>query len=96
VLLRRIRPKGEFLQFVANYGFGSNYQTYLESHPIPMDHGSLTGRTMLECKTVHIHDVLADPDWAVHDPERSSAASVSRTAACHDLMLINRLCWDPG
>jgi two-component system NtrC family sensor kinase len=56
------RPKGEFLQFVANYGFGSDYQTYLESHPVPMDHGSLTGRTMLECKTVHIHDVLADPE----------------------------------
>jgi GAF domain-containing protein len=57
------RPKGEFLQFVANYGFGSDYQTYLESHPIPMDHGSLTGRTMLECKTVHMHDVLADPEY---------------------------------
>jgi GAF domain-containing protein len=57
------RPKGEFLQFVANYGFGSDYQTYLESHPVPMDHGSLTGRTMLECKTVHIHDVLADPAY---------------------------------
>src|SRR5262249_41668500 len=49
------RPKGEFLEFVANYGFRSDYQTYLESHPFPVDHGSLTGRTMLECKTVHIH-----------------------------------------
>ena len=57
------RPKGEFLQFVANYGFRSDYQTYLESHPVPMDHGSLTGRTMLECKTVHIDDVLADPEY---------------------------------
>jgi signal transduction histidine kinase len=28
-----------------------------------VDHGSLTGRTMLECKTVHIHDVLADPEY---------------------------------
>jgi signal transduction histidine kinase len=57
------RPKGEFLEFVANYGFRSDYQTYLESHPFPVDHGSLTGRTMLECKTVHIHDVLADPEY---------------------------------
>jgi two-component system, NtrC family, sensor kinase len=57
------RPKGEFLQFVANYGFGSDYQTYLESHPFPMDHGSLAGRTMLKCKTVHIDDVLADPEY---------------------------------
>jgi signal transduction histidine kinase len=57
------RPKGEFLEFVANYGFWSDHQTYLESHPFPVDHGSLTGRTMLECKTVHIHDVLADPEY---------------------------------
>jgi GAF domain-containing protein len=57
------RPKGEFLEFVANYGFWSDYQTYLESHPFPVDHGSLTGRTLLECKTVHIHDVLADPEY---------------------------------
>jgi GAF domain-containing protein len=64
------RPKGEFLQFVANYGFGSDYQTYLESHPIPMDHGSLTGRTMLECKTVHIHDVLADPKYKMTEIAR--------------------------
>jgi len=64
------RPKGEFLQFVANYGFGSDYQTYLESHPVPMDHGSLTGRTMLECKTVHIHDVLADPKYKLTEIAR--------------------------
>src|SRR5262249_16155925 len=64
------RPKGEFLQFVANYGFGSDYQTYLESHPIPMDHGSLTSRTMLECKTVHIHDVLADPEYKLTETAR--------------------------
>jgi signal transduction histidine kinase len=64
------RPKGEFLQFVANYGFGSDYQTYLESHPVPMDPGSLTGRTMLECKTVHIHDVLADPKYKMTEIAR--------------------------
>jgi GAF domain-containing protein len=57
------RPKGEFLQFVANYGFAGDYQAYLEAHPIPLDHGSLTGRTILECKTIHIHDVLADPEY---------------------------------
>jgi K+-sensing histidine kinase KdpD len=64
------RPKGEFLQFVANYGFGIDYQAYLESHPVPLDHGSLTGRTMLECKTVHIHDVLADPEYKLTETAR--------------------------
>jgi signal transduction histidine kinase len=64
------RPKGEFLQFVANYGFAGDYQAYLESHPIPLDYGSLTGRTILECKTIHIHDVLADPEYKLTEMAR--------------------------
>jgi two-component system, NtrC family, sensor kinase len=64
------RPKGEFLQFVANYGFAADYQAYLENHPVPMDYGSLTGRTMLECKTIHIHDVLADPEYKLTEIAR--------------------------
>src|SRR5262249_35860063 len=64
------RPKGEFLDFVAAYGFAGDYQAYLESHPVPMDHGSLTGRTMLECKTIHIHDVLADPEYKLTETAR--------------------------
>src|SRR5262249_28877513 len=34
-----------------------------KQNPIPMDRGSLTGRTALERKTVHIHDVLKDPEY---------------------------------
>src|SRR5262245_11346091 len=64
------RPRGDFLQFVAAYGFAGDYQAYLESHPVPMDHGSLTGRTMLECKTIHIHDVLADPEYKLTETAR--------------------------
>src|SRR5262249_10081302 len=60
----------EFLDFVAAYGFAGDYQAYLESHPVPMDHGSLTGRTMLECKTIHIHDVLADPEYKLTETAR--------------------------
>src|SRR2546430_9077056 len=35
----------------------------MESHPILMDCGSLTGRTILECKTIHIRDVLKGPEY---------------------------------
>jgi two-component system, NtrC family, sensor kinase len=64
------RPEGEFLQLVANQGFAGDYQAYMESHPVPLDRGSLTGRTMLECKTVHIHDVLADPEYKMTEIAR--------------------------
>jgi signal transduction protein with GAF and PtsI domain len=42
----------------------------MESHPVPMNHGSLTGRTMLGCKTIHIHDVLADPEYKMTEIAR--------------------------
>jgi signal transduction histidine kinase/uncharacterized protein YdeI (YjbR/CyaY-like superfamily) len=64
------RPEGEFLQLVANHGFAGDYQAYMESHPVPLDRGSLTGRTTLECKTTHIHDVLADPEYNLPETAR--------------------------
>jgi len=32
-------------------------------NPIPLGRGSLTRRTALECKVVHIPDVLEDPEY---------------------------------
>jgi signal transduction histidine kinase len=64
------RPEGEFLQLVANHGFAGDYRAYMESHPVPLDRGSLTGRTTLECKTTHIHDVLADPEYNLPETAR--------------------------
>jgi signal transduction histidine kinase len=64
------RPKGEFMQLIANHGFAVDYQEYMKSHPVPLDYGSLTGRTILECKTNHIHDVLADPEYKLTETAR--------------------------
>ena len=64
------RPEGEFLQLVANHGFAGDYQAYMESHPVPLDRGTLTGRATLECKTIHIHDVLADPEYKLAETAR--------------------------
>ena len=60
-----VRPKGEIFQFAASYGYTSDYQAYLESHPVPLDRGSVAGRTALEGRTVHIADVLADPEYKI-------------------------------
>src|SRR5262249_30990879 len=62
-----VRPKGEVLQFVANYGFPTDYQAYMESHSILSGRGSLAGRVILEGATVHIPDVLADPEYKMTD-----------------------------
>src|SRR5262249_44766314 len=36
---------------------------YQRQNPIPLGRDSLTGRTALECKMVHIPDVLQDPEY---------------------------------
>src|SRR5262249_1727349 len=37
---------------------------------LPVDRGSITGRTILEAKAVHVSDVLADPEYALGDVQR--------------------------
>jgi signal transduction histidine kinase len=65
-----VRPKGEVLQFAASYGFTPEHQAYMESHPIPSGHGSIVGRTALEGRTVHVPDVLADPEYRMTELAR--------------------------
>jgi GAF domain-containing protein len=65
-----VRPKGKIFQFVANYGYPSDYQAYMESHPIPSGRGSVIGRAVLESRTIHVSDVLADPEYQMTDAAR--------------------------
>jgi GAF domain-containing protein/DNA-binding response OmpR family regulator/anti-sigma regulatory factor (Ser/Thr protein kinase) len=65
-----VRPKGKIFQFVANYGYPSDYQAYMESHPIPSGRGSVIGRAVLESRTIHVSDVLADPEYQMTDAGR--------------------------
>jgi GAF domain-containing protein len=62
--------KGELYHVAARYGFSRTYQDYLEQHPRPVDRGSITGRTALEAKVVHVHDVLADPEYTWSEAQR--------------------------
>src|SRR5262245_2740081 len=47
----------------AYYGYSPEFQAFYESHPIAPGRGTTIGRTALEGKTVHIPDVLADPEY---------------------------------
>ena len=55
--------KGELYHVAARYGFSSKFQEYLGQHPRPPARGSITGRTALEGKVVHVPDVMADPEY---------------------------------
>ena len=56
-------PKGDFYDFKASYGVSREFADFLASHPAEIGRGTIAGRALLERKTVHIHDVLADPNY---------------------------------
>jgi GAF domain-containing protein len=57
------RQKGDIYYSVASYGLPPELRQHMEERPLPPGRGSTAGRTLLERKPVHIHDVLADPDY---------------------------------
>jgi GAF domain-containing protein len=65
-----VRPKGDTLQFSASYGYTADYHAYMERHPLPRSRGSVVGRAAIEGKTVHVADVLADPEYEMVDAAR--------------------------
>ncbi len=57
------RREGETYHLVAQHGYINEYKQFVETHPILPQRGSAVGRVGLEGRTVHIPDVLADPDY---------------------------------
>ena len=60
---------GKF-RHVAVYGFPQNYLEYMQAHPLDVDRGSLGGRAVLDRRIVHIHDVMTDPEYTLHDAQK--------------------------
>jgi signal transduction histidine kinase/CheY-like chemotaxis protein len=59
--------EGEIFRWVASYGHATEVHArirdYFKTREVPVDRGSITGRTALEARVIHIPDVLADPDY---------------------------------
>jgi signal transduction histidine kinase/putative methionine-R-sulfoxide reductase with GAF domain len=65
------RVKDDSFQFAAFYGFGANYREYMTGLQLnKIDRGSITGRTVLEGRIVHVPDVLADPEFTWFEAQR--------------------------
>ena len=47
----------------ASYGFTAELQAYMSNHPIAAGQGSIVGRAVMDGATIHIPDVLADPEY---------------------------------
>jgi two-component system NtrC family sensor kinase len=57
------RRDGDVCRLAANHSHAREFEEFFKQHPIPIDRGSLTGRTAVEAKVVHIPDALADPEY---------------------------------
>jgi GAF domain-containing protein/DNA-binding response OmpR family regulator len=57
------RLKDDQFHYVAFCGFPPEYTDYMKALTMKIGRGSISGRAVLERKTIHIHDVLADPEF---------------------------------
>jgi two-component system NtrC family sensor kinase len=63
------RPKDGVYRLAASYGVTSRYKEYLENKKyletvaIEPGRGTIVGRTLIEGRTVHVHDVQSDPEY---------------------------------
>src|SRR5262249_30611358 len=61
------RQKGEVYYAVASYGLPPEFRQHMERRPLESGRGSVLGRTIPDRNAVHIHDVLADPEYKMID-----------------------------
>ena len=62
VAIFKLEPDGRY-HFAAASRTDEENIAFLRANPVVPTRGSMTGRTALEGKTVHVHDVLADPEY---------------------------------
>jgi GAF domain-containing protein len=62
--------KDAHFQYLSAYGFDPGYNEYMRSIRVRADRGSINGRTVLEGNVVHVHDVLSDQDFTLHDAQK--------------------------
>src|SRR5256886_202830 len=66
------RQKGDAYYLATAYNHPPELHEYVKSVAHERGRGSVVGRTMLEGKTVHVADVLADPDYTNLEIQRKS------------------------
>jgi signal transduction histidine kinase len=58
------RVAGGIFDYVATYGYSSEFQEFVQQDPPPLGRGTVAGRAVLEGKTIHVPDVLDDPEYS--------------------------------
>jgi GAF domain-containing protein len=65
------RQQGKNYQAVATFGSSTDHRNLILSRiPFEAGKGSVLGRTVLERRPIQVADVLADPDYAIHEVQK--------------------------
>jgi GAF domain-containing protein len=62
--------EGKNYRLTANYGYSREYEDFMRRYPVTPGRGTIAGRTVLECKPVHVSDILADPDYTMVNAQK--------------------------
>ena len=65
------RQDGDVYRVAASFGHSPEWLEIIEAYPIHKDRTSATGRAVLDRRVVHIHDILADPEYRWAEDLRS-------------------------
>jgi GAF domain-containing protein len=57
------RQEADLYRIAVSYGHSSEFLEVAKQYPIRQDRASAPGRAALERRAVHIHDILADPEY---------------------------------
>jgi GAF domain-containing protein len=68
-----MRPKGEGFYSAASYGHTPDYSEFIRDFMFLPGRGSVTGRVLVEGKSIQIPDVLADSDYTVPLPQKAGS-----------------------
>jgi GAF domain-containing protein len=66
------RQKGDAYFRAGSYGFSSEFMDYVKDIPVEPERSTITGRTLLEGKVIHVPDMHADPDYTFSEAQRLS------------------------
>ncbi|HET9718166.1 MAG TPA: GAF domain-containing protein [Pseudolabrys sp.] len=65
-----IRQRDDGYYWAASYGYAPGLSDYLKTVRLGRNRDSVVGRVLIESKTIHIPDVLADPDYKFFDVQK--------------------------
>ena len=82
-----MRREGDVYRAGAAVGYSQDYIEFVKNHPLEVDRGTITGRAVLERRTVQILDTATDPEYRLHE---STSLAGQHTALCVPLLRENQ------